>query len=85
MAVVMTRVDPQKNMARFYEIDIQPGLFGDVSVIRHWGRIGSVGQSKTFWFNDEGDADAMAEGVAAAKERRGYRNLVPSPFPDAIS
>jgi len=25
------------NMARFYELDVQPGLFGDISLTRHLG------------------------------------------------
>ncbi len=29
MSIRMTRVDPEKNMARWYEIDVQPTLFGD--------------------------------------------------------
>lgn len=72
MSVRMTRVDPDKNMARWYEIDVQPTLFGEFTVERHWGRIGSAGQSKTFWFNDEPAADQMAKSVCAIKVRRGY-------------
>lgn len=78
MSVRMTRVDPQKNMARFYEIDVQPTLFGEYTVQRHWGRIGSAGQSKTFWFVDETGADKMARSVSNAKSRRGYA-AAPSP------
>ncbi len=72
MSVRMTRIDPEKNMARWYEIDVQPTLFGEYAVERHWGRIGSSGQSKTFWFNDEPTADQMAKSVSATKARRGY-------------
>jgi predicted DNA-binding WGR domain protein len=72
MALRMTRVDPARNMARWYEIDVQPTLFGDYTVARHWGRIGAVGQSKTFWFDDEASADQMAKSVCTAKARRGY-------------
>ena len=72
MSVRMTRVDPEINMARFYEIDVQPTLFGEFTVERHWGRIGATGQSKTFWFDDEAAADQMAKSVSAIKLRRGY-------------
>jgi len=68
----MTRVDPTQNMARFYEIDIQPGLFGDISVTRHWGRIGAAGQSTRNWFQDEGTAASSAEKIRDQKVRRGY-------------
>lgn len=79
MATRMTRVDPEKNMARWYEIDVQPTLFGEFTVERYWGRIGAVGQSKTFWFSDETAADEMARQVAATKLRRGYVRPGPSP------
>lgn len=79
MATRMTRVDPQQNMARWYEIDVQPTLFGEFTVERHWGRIGTVGQSKTFWFSDEHAADEMARQVSRAKSRRGYVRPGPSP------
>ncbi len=72
MSIRMTRVDPERNMARWYEIDLQPTLFGEFTVARHWGRIGTAGQSKTFWFDDETTADQAAKSVFAAKARRGY-------------
>ena len=34
-ATVLRRIDQARNMARFYELDVQPGLFGDTSVTRH--------------------------------------------------
>ncbi len=35
------RIDPDANMARFYCIDLTPTLFGEITVLRHWGRIGT--------------------------------------------
>ncbi|TAX62854.1 WGR domain-containing protein, partial [Rhizobium ruizarguesonis] len=35
------RIDPSKNMARFYALSIEPNLFGETSLVRSWGRIGS--------------------------------------------
>jgi hypothetical protein len=39
------RIDPARNMARFYVLSIQPTLFGGASLIRNWG--GSEGTAKT--------------------------------------
>lgn len=36
MATRLSRVDPRKNMARWYEIEVQPTLFGEYTVERHW-------------------------------------------------
>ena len=82
MALRMTRIDPSKNMARFYEIDVQAGLFGDVSVTRYWGRIGSQGQALEHWFTDEETALETSTRVSRQKTGRGYKAL-PSPVPIA--
>lgn len=79
MSVRTRRGNPERNMARFYEIDVQPTLFGDYTVEHHWGRIGATDQSKTFWFDDEAAADKMASQVWAAKTRQGYTTPAPSP------
>ena len=39
------RIDTEANMARFYCIDTAATLFGDVSVLRSWGRIGTHGRT----------------------------------------
>lgn len=39
-AIMLTRVDDQHNVARFYKLDVQPTLFGGWSFVREWG--GSV-------------------------------------------
>lgn len=69
---LLHRIDKTRNMARSYELSIQPGLFGDVSVLRHWGRIGAVGQSREYWFQNEGEAEEMAAAVLRQKQKRGY-------------
>ena len=80
MAVtVLRRIDQARNMARFYQLDVQPGLFGGVSVTRHWGRIGSNGQSKQHWFSTDAAASELAGKLARQKERRGYVAPAPSP------
>ena len=50
------RIDPSKNMARFYALSIEPNLFGETSLVRSWGRIGSRGQQKIHVFDSEAKA-----------------------------
>jgi predicted DNA-binding WGR domain protein len=69
---ILHRIDKDRNMARGYELSVQPGLFGDVSVLRHWGRIGTLGQSKEYWFRDETEAEHEAAAILRQKTRRGY-------------
>jgi predicted DNA-binding WGR domain protein len=42
-AVNLRRVDPARNMRRFYRLDVQPDLFGCVLLVKEWGRIGAHG------------------------------------------
>ena len=69
---ILQRIDKDRNMARGYELSVQPGLFGDVSVLRHWGRIGTMGQSKEYWFRDETEAANEAAAILRQKQKRGY-------------
>lgn len=78
-ATVLRRIDQTQNVARFYELDVQPGLFGDVSVTRHWGRIGSNGQSKQHWFASHAAAADLTSKLTRQKERRGNVAQAPSP------
>ena len=75
MATRLTRIDPHQNMARWYEVEVQPTLFGEFALERYWGRIGHSGQSKKQSFADEKDAEEMATRIKSAKTRRGYKAI----------
>lgn len=68
----MTRRDPDLNMARFYSIALQPTLFGEVSIIRNWGRIGTRGQVMLETFPSPLAAERQAILIERQKRRRGY-------------
>ena len=40
------RVDAKANMYRFYRLRLMPDLFGGVSLLREWGRIGTQGRHR---------------------------------------
>lgn len=69
---LLHRIDPSRNMRRFYRLEILPDLFGGVILKREWGRIGSRGQSKARWFDDPRLASAALLRQAERKARRGY-------------
>ena len=71
--VHLTRVDPSCNMRRFYSLALATSLFGECGVVRHWGRIGSSGQSRTEWYEARDRAATELERMTARKRRRGYR------------
>lgn len=67
------RIDAARNMARFYALSIQPTLFGEPSLLRAWGRIGSRGQQKIHVFEEESQAVRLFLELVAQKRKRGYR------------
>lgn len=40
--VVLDRIDPARNMARYYVLSIEPTLFDDSSLVREWGGLDGV-------------------------------------------
>ncbi|WP_322864771.1 WGR domain-containing protein (plasmid) [Aquicoccus sp. G2-2] len=48
------RVDHDTNMFRFYRLRLMPDLFGGVSLLREWGRIGTQGRHRIDCFEDAG-------------------------------
>ena len=66
------RLDPTKNMARFYAMSIEATLFGDVCLTRRWGRIGARGQAMHHHFNREEDAVQLFLELLRSKRVRGY-------------
>ena len=62
-------------MRRFYILTIQPTLFGEVSLIRNWGRIGAAGQTMVETFDCQHDAKTAFLRIERQKIRRGYREL----------
>ena len=59
-------------MRRFYALDLQPTLFGEVSLTRHWGRIGTAGQFMIETFGSEEEAQRALTRMVRRKRSRGY-------------
>jgi predicted DNA-binding WGR domain protein len=73
-AVLLTRIDPAENMARFYKLDVQPTLFGEWALVREWGRIGRGGQWRSDPYPTRGTADLALVTLMGIKTRKGYRS-----------
>jgi predicted DNA-binding WGR domain protein len=56
-------VDHARNIARDYQIEATPDLFGHIIVSLHWGRIGTKGQSRTLSFAKESEASRFIHSV----------------------
>jgi len=71
--MVLYRVDPDQNMARYYRLDIEIDLFGAVTFSREWGRIGRPGQRRVEVCESEAAARQNLSLWAKRKVARGYR------------
>ena len=73
--IYLERHDPDKNMHRFYQMIVTPGIFGDWSLVKEWGRVGSPGTVRKEWFDSEEEALAAKENLLANKNKKGYRPI----------
>ena len=74
----LTRIDPVQNMSRYYQLHIQPSLFGDCDIVREWGRIGSPGTVRTAVYPNQAAATAALADAVKQRHKRGYRTIMPS-------
>ena len=68
----LIRIDPPKNVHRFYRMEIAPGLFGDWALVREWGRVGQAGQVRVDWYDTEVAAKNARFDILMKKAKRGY-------------
>ena len=74
-ALVLHWIDPDRHVARFYSLMIERDLFGAITLIRNWGRIGTGGRERVEAFDTVDEAGQALEAAARVKRRRGYRDL----------
>jgi len=67
------RLDPARNMARFYALEVCEDLFGTIWLERRWGRIGSRGQIKVELIGRGEDPFTRLAALARKKTQRGYQ------------
>ena len=73
IGVTLRRIDPAKNMARFYAMEVQRDLFGAIMLMRQWGRLGTGGRIAGEPYASVALAKNALERQAARKRRRGYQ------------
>ena len=62
-------------MARFYSLMIERDLFGQVVLVRNWGRIGTSGRELVEEFASEIEAGQALAAIVQVKRRRGCQDL----------
>jgi predicted DNA-binding WGR domain protein len=72
-SVRLERIDPARNMARYYTLAVELTLFEEVACTRSFGRIGSKGgRIMIGLFGSRADAEAELIALLRAKQKRGY-------------
>ena len=71
----LERIEPGRNAFRFYRAALWPDLFGRITLMREWGRIGRAGQIQLDPYDDRQAAEAALDQLVQQKQRRGYRNV----------
>jgi predicted DNA-binding WGR domain protein len=75
--VVLDRIDPARNMGRYYVLSIEPTLFDESSLVREWGRMGKPGRRRIELHRDDNNARIALGAWLARKVRRGYKGRSP--------
>lgn len=71
-AILLHRIDPARNMRRFYRLEVAPDLFGRWCLVAEWGRFGRAGRLRMAAFDDLAQAREALARQRRVKERRGY-------------
>jgi predicted DNA-binding WGR domain protein len=74
LQLVLERLDPARNIARYYVLSIEPTLFAKHTLIRRWGRIGCLGRERLQFSRNEDArrAQVTLETWLTRKRKRGY-------------
>jgi predicted DNA-binding WGR domain protein len=57
----------------FYTLAWQPSLFGELALLRTWGRLGTVGRAQAAFYPDAERARAAVVALLRRRLRHGYR------------
>ena len=72
--LVLDRIRPEQNERRFYAMSVTTDLFGNILLLRNWGRIGTAGRVRFDLCSGTTEAKTAFDELARTKHRRGYKN-----------
>lgn len=71
--LMLERIEPERNMHRYYVLSLEPTLFGNTALRREWGRHGTKGgQTRLDLHEQPRDAREALEVWLKRKLKRGY-------------
>jgi predicted DNA-binding WGR domain protein len=74
MAIILHRIDPDRNMRRWYAVGVQSTLFHRHAVVCGWGRLGTdYARWRIIPADTREQAEAAAQEILERKRKRGYK------------
>jgi predicted DNA-binding WGR domain protein len=70
--MILTHTDPGRNLHRFYVVQLAPTLFGEWTLLREWGRMGSPGTVRLTSFEHQAAAEQAAQHTIKRRLSHGY-------------
>jgi predicted DNA-binding WGR domain protein len=64
---------PEQNRQRFYLFSWQPSLYGERVLVCTWGRIGTLGCSRSIFFAESSPVAASLQRLIQRRLQRGYQ------------
>ena len=71
----LTRTEPSRNIDRFYLVQVMPGLFGEWTVLREWGRRGSPGTVRLSSYARQDEAAIAERRTIKRRLQHGYKAI----------
>jgi predicted DNA-binding WGR domain protein len=71
----LTRIDPTRNIDRFYVVQVLSTLFGDWTVLREWGWRGSPGTMRLSRYERRNEAETAEQRTIKRRLQHGYRAI----------
>jgi predicted DNA-binding WGR domain protein len=72
----LRHIDPRRNRARRYHLSKCRSLFGELSILITWGRIGARPRLRLETFRNEATRSARWHGLLARRSSHGYQVVV---------
>jgi predicted DNA-binding WGR domain protein len=73
--VHLRRINPSRNMRRFYRLYVESDLFGGFMLMKAWGRLGTRGRIVAERYDSEAIALVALQKQVARKRRRDYQPI----------
>ena len=71
--VLLHRVNPKHNEARYYLVQVGPTFFEPHAVLRVWGRIGGGQRRRLSTFATQREAVRFAQSLIRRRQQHGYQ------------